>query len=163
MDADEPSQRQRADQRPARRHELRRPLWQNDNPLSLGTDLNAKIFSYSLAATMTLTPNLVMDVVGGATTPHTYQQPNGPRTVLGRYRGHSECLPGQGLGAAPDGDHGIYIAGRHVGRHAAAREQRVQLLGPRLQRWSVPGRGQPWLDQGQPQREVRRRHSLADT
>jgi hypothetical protein len=51
----------------------------NDNPLSLGTDLNAKIFSYSLAATMTLTPNLVMDVVGGATTPHTYQQPNGPQ------------------------------------------------------------------------------------
>lgn len=50
----------------------------NDNPLSLGTDLNAKIVSYSLAATMTLTPNLVMDVVGGATTPHTYQQPNGP-------------------------------------------------------------------------------------
>ncbi len=48
------------------------------NPLSLGTDLNAKIFSYSLAATTTLTPNLVMDVVGGATTPHTYQQPNGP-------------------------------------------------------------------------------------
>ena len=32
-------------------------------PLSLGTDLNAKIFSYSLAATMTLTPNLVMDVL----------------------------------------------------------------------------------------------------
>jgi carboxypeptidase family protein/TonB-dependent receptor-like protein len=51
----------------------------NDNPLSLGTDLNAKIFSYSLAATMTLTPTLVMDVVGGATTPHTYQQPNGPQ------------------------------------------------------------------------------------
>jgi Carboxypeptidase regulatory-like domain/TonB dependent receptor len=49
------------------------------NPLSLGTDLNAKILSYSLAATMTLTPNLVMDVVGGATTPHTYQQPNGPQ------------------------------------------------------------------------------------
>ena len=52
-------------------------LYGDDNPLSLGTDLNAKIFSYSLAATMTLTPNLVMDVVGGATTPHTYQQPNG--------------------------------------------------------------------------------------
>jgi len=49
------------------------------NPLSLGTDLNAKILSYSLAATMTLTPNLVLDVVGGATTPHTYQQPNGPQ------------------------------------------------------------------------------------
>ena len=54
-------------------------LYGTDNPLSLGTDLTAKIFSYSLAATMTLTPNLVMDVVGGATTPHTYQQPNGPQ------------------------------------------------------------------------------------
>ena len=51
----------------------------DDNPLSLGTDLNAKIFSYSLAATMTLTPNLVMDVVGGATPSHTYQQPNGEK------------------------------------------------------------------------------------
>ncbi len=53
-------------------------LYGPDNPLSLGTDLTAKIFSYSLAATMTLTPNLVMDVVGGGTAPHTYQQPNGP-------------------------------------------------------------------------------------
>ena len=52
-------------------------LYGPDNPLSLGTDLTAKIFSYSLAATMTLTPNLVMDVVGGGTAPHTYQQPNG--------------------------------------------------------------------------------------
>jgi hypothetical protein len=54
-------------------------LYGPDNPLSLGTDLTAKILSYSLAGTMTLTPNLVMDVVGGATTPHTYQQPNGPK------------------------------------------------------------------------------------
>lgn len=54
-------------------------LYGPDNPLSLGTDLTARIFSYSLAATMTLTPTLVMDVVGGGTAPHTYQQPNGPK------------------------------------------------------------------------------------
>jgi hypothetical protein len=58
-----------------------------DNPLSLGTDLNAKIFSYSLAATMTLTPNLVMDMVGGATLTHTYQQPNGVQQCWGDVMG----------------------------------------------------------------------------
>lgn len=54
-------------------------LYGDDNPLSLGTDLNAKILSYSLSTTATITPNFVIDVVGGATQPSTYQQPNGER------------------------------------------------------------------------------------
>jgi hypothetical protein len=52
-------------------------LYGDDNPLSLGTDLTAKILSYSLSTTATISPNFVVDVVGGATQPHTYQQPNG--------------------------------------------------------------------------------------
>lgn len=54
-------------------------LYGDDNPLSLGTDLTAKILSYSLSTTATISPNFVIDVVGGATQPHTYQQPNGER------------------------------------------------------------------------------------
>ncbi len=52
-------------------------LYGDDNPLSLGTDLSAKILSYSLSTTATLSPTFVIDVVGGATQPKTYQQPNG--------------------------------------------------------------------------------------
>lgn len=54
-------------------------LYGDDNPLSLGTDLTAKILSYSLSTTATISPTFVIDMVGGATQPHTYQQPNGPR------------------------------------------------------------------------------------
>lgn len=54
-------------------------LYGDDNPLSLGTDLTAKILSYSLSTTATLSPTFVVDVVGGATQPKTYQQPNGPQ------------------------------------------------------------------------------------
>jgi outer membrane receptor protein involved in Fe transport len=54
-------------------------LYGDDNPLSLGTDLNANIRSYSLSTTATITPNFVIDMVGGATQPQTYQQPNGPQ------------------------------------------------------------------------------------
>jgi outer membrane receptor protein involved in Fe transport len=54
-------------------------LYGDDNPLSLGTDLTAKILSYSLSTTATISPTFVVDVVGGATQPHTYQQPNGER------------------------------------------------------------------------------------
>ena len=52
-------------------------LYGDDNPLSLGTDLSAKILSYSVSTTATLSPTFVIDVVGGATQPKTYQQPNG--------------------------------------------------------------------------------------
>lgn len=54
-------------------------LYGDDNPLSLGTDLTAKILSYSLSTTATISPTFVVDVVGGATQPATYQQPNGPQ------------------------------------------------------------------------------------
>ena len=52
-------------------------LYGDDNPLSLGTDLTAKILSYSLSTTATISPTFLVDIVGGATQPHTYQQPNG--------------------------------------------------------------------------------------
>src|SRR5690606_36503432 len=52
-------------------------LYGPDNPLSLGTDLTARVFSFSLAMTANLTPNFVVDMVGGGTAPHTFQQPNG--------------------------------------------------------------------------------------
>jgi hypothetical protein len=55
----------------------------SDNPLSLGTDLKARIFSSSLALTATVSPTLVVDVVGGTTTPHSYQQPNGEEKCWG--------------------------------------------------------------------------------
>ena len=133
----------------------------DDNPLSLGTDLNAKIFSYSLAATMTLTPNLVMDVVGGATPPHTYQQPNGPKQcwadivgIPNACQARDWALPqmeitgftsrgGTSGGTQPLGNNGFSSS---VLDYNDGQSQIV---------------GQPWLDQGQPQREVRRRLSLA--
>ena len=121
VDADEPTQRQRADQRPARRHEFGVAVSgaqrQESTRFSLGANLSAKIFSYSLAATTTLTPNLVMDVVGGATTPHAYQQPNGPEQCWADIYGIG--MPARpGTGRCPRMESRDSRARRHVRRDA---------------------------------------------